>query len=200
MIRQFLCAVRESAQACCALMTPASIEFEPLTEADLPLLHYWLNRPHVLEWWTGESSLEEVRAKYLPRIGSDSVRRYLAYLNAEPIGYMQSYLAVETEDGWWAGNTDPGVLGIDQFIADPARLGQGLGAMMVARFAALLFSDPAVSRIQVSAGSAPDNVRAIRCYEKAGFRRRGMVITPDGPAAHDWTDRRSHSHDVLAPA
>jgi hypothetical protein len=49
-------------------MTHASLEFHPLTESDLPLLHSWLNRPHVLEWWTGETSVEEVRAKYLPSL------------------------------------------------------------------------------------------------------------------------------------
>ena len=168
-------------------MSSPSLEFHPLTESDLPLLHSWLNRPHVLEWWTSEPSLEEVRAKYLPRISSGSVRPYLAYLNSEPVGYIQSYLALETEDGWWLGNADPGVLGVDQFIAEPGSLGQGLGTVMVSQFAALLFRDPTVSSIQVD--PRPDNARAIRCYEKAGFRRRGVVTTPDGPALLMTLDR-----------
>ena len=161
-------------------MTYASLEFHLLTEADLPLLHSWLNRPHVLEWWSGEASLEEVRTKYLPRIGSGPVRPYLAYLGSKPVGYIQSYIAIETEDGWWVGNADPGVLGIDQFIAEPDWLGHGLGTVMASQFAALLFRDPTVSRVQ--ADPRPDNPRAIRCYEKAGFRSQGLVTTPDGPA------------------
>ncbi|MFH4351264.1 AAC(6')-Ib family aminoglycoside 6'-N-acetyltransferase, partial [Acinetobacter baumannii] len=30
----------------------------------------------------------------------------------------------------------------------------------------------------------PSNLRAIRCYEKAGFERQGTVTTPDGPAVY----------------
>jgi len=30
-------------------MTHASLEFQPLTESDLPLLHSWLNRPQAFE-------------------------------------------------------------------------------------------------------------------------------------------------------
>jgi aminoglycoside 6'-N-acetyltransferase Ib len=37
-----------------------------------------------------------------------------------------------------------------------------------------------VTRIQ--ADPAPTNLRAIRCYEKVGFRRVGVVSTPDGTA------------------
>jgi aminoglycoside 6'-N-acetyltransferase-1b/aminoglycoside 6'-N-acetyltransferase-2 len=168
-------------------MTHASLEFRALTESDLPLLHAWLNRPHVLEWWSGEVSLDDVRATYLPRISSETVRPYLACLGSEPIGYIQSYAAVETEDGWWVGQTDPGVLGIDQFIAEPDRLGQGIGTAMASQFAALLFRDPTVSRIQVD--PRPGNARAIRCYEKAGFRHLGVVTTPDGPALLMALDR-----------
>jgi RimJ/RimL family protein N-acetyltransferase len=29
---------------------------------------------------------------------------------------------------------------------------------------------------------SPANSRAIRCYEKAGFKKAGVVHTPDGPA------------------
>ena len=156
------------------------IEFRPLVESNFPLLQSWLNRPHVLEWWPGAPSLDEVRAEFLPLIGDGSVRPYLAFLADEPIGYIQSYVAVETEDGWWTGYTDPTVLGIDQFLADPGRLEQGFGTAMVSRFVERLLSDPGITRIQVD--PRPDNPRAIRCYEKAGFRPQGLITTPDGPA------------------
>ncbi|MBA1636771.1 AAC(6')-Ib family aminoglycoside 6'-N-acetyltransferase, partial [Escherichia coli] len=31
---------------------------------------------------------------------------------------------------------------------------------------------------------SPSNLRAIRCYEKAGFERHGTVTTPYGPAVY----------------
>ena len=51
---------------------------------------------------------------------------------------------------------------------------------MVRRFIRRLFEDPEVTMIQTD--PSPDNGRAIRCYEKAGFQRVGVVDTPDGPA------------------
>ena len=105
---------------------------------------------------------------------------YIAWLENIPIGYIQSYVAAGAGDGWWPDEHDPGVRGIDQFLADVHRLGQGLGTQMVREFVQFLFKDRAVTGIQ--ADPAPSNLRAIRCYEKAGFRRVGVINTPDGAA------------------
>jgi aminoglycoside 6'-N-acetyltransferase-1b/aminoglycoside 6'-N-acetyltransferase-2 len=96
-------------------------------------------------------------------------------------------VALGAGDGWWEDETDPGVRGIDQSIADPELLGQGLGTRLVGALVDLLFSDSQVSRIQTD--PAPHNLRAIRCYEKAGFRRIRTIVTPDGPALYMLRDR-----------
>ena len=57
------------------------IEFRPLEAQDLGRLFEWLNRPHVAEWWGGDTSLAPVPAKYLPRIASGSVRPHIAWLD-----------------------------------------------------------------------------------------------------------------------
>lgn len=157
-----------------------------MTEDDLPMLHDWLNRPHVVEWWGGEAarpSLAEVREQYLPRVmAEESVTPYIAMLGTEPIGYAQSYVAMGSGGGWWEGETDPGVRGIDQSLANAEQLGKGLGTQLVRALVELLFADPAVTKIQTDPD--PRNLRAIRCYEKAGFVRRGIITTPDGPAVY----------------
>jgi RimJ/RimL family protein N-acetyltransferase len=51
----------------------------------------------------------------------------------------------------------------------------------------LLFAEAAVTRIQTD--PAPDKPRAIRCYEKAGFRRVKTIRTPDGEAVYMVRDR-----------
>jgi aminoglycoside 6'-N-acetyltransferase Ib len=158
-----------------------ALRFERLTEADLPMLAEWLNRPHVAEWWADCQTLAEVREQYLPILTDGStVLSYFAYLERLPIGYIQSYVATDAGDGWWPDEHDPGVRGIDQFLADADSLGRGLGTQMIREFLHFLFADPTVTRIQ--ADPAPSNLRAIRCYEKAGFRRVGGVSTPDGAA------------------
>jgi RimJ/RimL family protein N-acetyltransferase len=170
-------------------MTPADIVFRPLCARDLPLLHEWLTRPHVAEWWGAPASRAEVEADYAPALaGTVPHWCYLAYAGGRPLGFIQAYAPVGFHDqGWWRDEHDPGVRGIDQFIADPDRLGQGLGAAMVRGFAAHLFADPAVTRVQTDPD--PANVAAIRCYEKAGFRAAGEVDTPDGRALLMYAER-----------
>ena len=164
-----------------------------MTEHDLPLLHDWLNRPHISEWWGGDEarpSLAQVQEHYLPRIlAEESVTPYIALLGDEPIGYAQSYVALGTGDGWWEHETDPGVRGIDQLLANPGQLGHGLGTRLVRELLELLFADPAVTKIQTD--PAPNNLPAIRCYEKAGFVREKVIATPDGPAVYMVQTRQS---------
>ena len=163
-------------------MTSPPFEFHPLTEARLPMLCQWLNRPHLQQWWReGIISLEAVRQHYLPRIvDPDTAHPYLALINDQPVGYIQYYRAAEGKVPWWPDQPGPGVLGINQFLADEDRLGQGLGTAMVSQFVARLMQDPGVTEIRVD--PRPDNRRAIRCYEKVGFRAVGPITTPDGPA------------------
>jgi len=173
-------------------MSGARFTFRTLSESDIPMLHRWLRRPHLLEWWRGEQSLQDVRAKYLPRIRTeDGARPFIALLDGEPAGYIQYYLADKGDPDWWPDwwpdGPGPGVLGIDQFLADPERLGRGLGTLMVSAFVARLFEDPSVTEIRVD--PHPDNERAIRCYEKVGFRRVGPFTSPDGPAVLMILDR-----------
>ena len=61
-------------------------------------------------------------------------------------------------------------------------LNKGLGTKLVRALVELLFSDPAVTKIQTD--PAPNNHRAMRCYEKAGFVQQKVITTPDGPAVY----------------
>lgn len=157
-----------------------------MTELDLPMLHDWLGRPHIVDWWGGREArptLDQVREHYLPGVlAKQAVTPYIALMGEEPIGFAQSYIALGSGDGWWEDETDPGVRGIDQSLANPGQLGKGLGTQLVRALVDLLFTDPAVTKIQTD--PAPDNLRAIRCYCKAGFEPRKNIATPDGPAVY----------------
>ena len=154
--------------------------FRPLTQSDLPRLHEWLNRAHVAEWWDEQRDLEYVLEAYGADLSSPVIRMFFAYLDDEPVGYIQVYRVMGADPEWWTEETDPGARGIDQFLANAEQLGQGLGSSMVRQFVASLFADPEVTQVQTD--PSPRNPRAIRACEKAGFRRVGEVSTPDGPA------------------
>jgi aminoglycoside 6'-N-acetyltransferase Ib len=161
---------------------PMQFDFKSVTECDLQLLFDWLNRPHVVEWWNGPTSLAQVRDKYLPRLSLDSsVHPYIARLNGIPVGFIQSYVVMAQQaSGWWLDERDPAAIGIDQCLADAENLGKGTGTAMITQFVEFLFRDWAVTKIQTD--PTPTNLRAIRCYEKVGFRKVGIVDTPDGSA------------------
>lgn len=164
----------------------AAFHFEGLRRADLPRLHDWLGRAHVARWWGPAPSLAEVEDHYGPMTDPAAhTRGHLAWLDAQPIGFIQCYVVLGSGDGWWEDETDPGARGIDCLLADGDRLGQGLGSAMLRAFVDRLFEDPAVTVVQTD--PSPDNGHAIRAYRRAGFEDQGPIVTPDGPA---WLMRR----------
>jgi RimJ/RimL family protein N-acetyltransferase len=162
-------------------MSGRRFEFRPLSGGDLPLLHEWVQRPHVAQWWDEPTTMDEIRDEYQPVVeGADSTRAFLVYDEGRAVGFIQSYVVVDSGAGWWPGEMDAGARGIDQFLADPQGLDRGVGTAMIQAFLRKLFEAPEVTVVQTD--PAPHNPRAIRCYEKAGFQRVGIVDTPDGPA------------------
>ena len=156
--------------------------------ADMPMLHEWLQRPHVAEAWTPTPSLDEVIEDFAPKTHPDyPVQGYIAFDGDHAIGFIQSYVVKDCGDGWWEDETDPRARGIVQFLANADQLGRGLGTAMVKAFVARLFEDPTVTQVQTDPN--PRNARAIRCYEKAGFRAIQEVDTPDGRALLMICDR-----------
>ena len=170
-------------------MTLSPITFRPVTRDDFPLLLDWLRRPHVAAWWSPTPGPAEIEADFGPSVdGTSPVRCYIAMQDDVAIGYIQSYRPVECHvDGWWLDEHDPGVVGIDQFLADGTRLGVGIGTAMIQAFIARLFADASVSRIQTDPD--PCNARAVRCYEKVGFTPARESITPDGHALLMYCER-----------
>jgi RimJ/RimL family protein N-acetyltransferase len=155
------------------------IEFRPLMEGDVPLFFEWLQRPHVREWWDSERTIEEVYANYFPPDAVRQAKAYIATRDGKPFAYIQSYLAIDANDGWWEGQHDASVAGMDLFLANENDRGRGLGTELVKEFAEKLFAE-GITKIQID--PSPENPRAIRCYEKAGFVRQREIVTPDGPA------------------
>ena len=75
--------------------SPERISFRPLAEADLPLLHRWLNTPHVSEWWkvNGKRNPDyaAVTGKFMPRIhGQEPVSCFLVLYDNRPVAFIES--------------------------------------------------------------------------------------------------------------
>jgi aminoglycoside 6'-N-acetyltransferase len=137
--------------------------FRPVVAADLPMLGAWLDRPHVAEWWDdADDKLAEIREA----MADPSTQPFIVELDGRPIGYLQCY-DPHREEGHPYRDQPKGTLGIDQFIGEPELVGAGHGSRLIAAFAEGLFRR-GVPRIIIDPD--PANGRAIRAYEKAGFR------------------------------
>jgi RimJ/RimL family protein N-acetyltransferase len=157
--------------------------FRPLAASDLELLQRWLNTPHVLEWWDRPGpTLDEVRAKYLPRVtGQSDAMPYVICVDDVPIGYIQSY---PVRAGAWGLPEVRAGAGLDLFIGDVHCLHRGLGPQILRQFVEeIVFRDKTVTACYID--PVPQNHSAIRAFEKAGFAYVGAATDPDsGLAVH----------------
>ncbi|MEW6641172.1 MAG: GNAT family N-acetyltransferase [Pseudomonadota bacterium] len=156
-------------------MTDMTYAFTPMTAADLPMIRQWLATPDVARWWQG---VDEQHAMISADLDEPAMAQWIVACDGRPFAYLQCYeLTGGFDDGF--GPQPAGTRGIDQFIGEPDLLDRGHGSAFIR-----LFTDRALAggTPRMLTDPAPANARAIRAYEKAGFRRDRVVDTPDGPA------------------
>ena len=145
-----------------------SVTLRLMTEHDLAMLYEWLNRIFI----SSSGGAEKKHARHSAgRTGTVLAKRFSArvrhsiHCNAE---WRADWVCPVVRCSWKGRmveeETDPGARGIDQSLANASQLGKGLGNWVRA-LVELLFNDPEVTKIQTDPSS---NLRAIRCYEKAG--------------------------------
>jgi RimJ/RimL family protein N-acetyltransferase len=158
-----------------------AISFRLMTRDDLPLVHEWHQRPHIVRWWTARTTFEETENHYLPTIeGTDPTDHYLALLDGEPLGMIQTYLVSDYPDFAALIGEGEGAAGVDLFIGDEAQTGRGLGTEMLRRFV----EEVVFARPETHVCVADPDIRnraSMRAFEKAGFQAiRGFVDPEDG--------------------
>src|SRR5262245_49342722 len=161
-----------------------AIGFRPMTRDDLELVHEWHQRPHVERWWTVRKTFEEVEEHYLPTIeGAEPTDHYIALLDGEPLGMIQTYLVSDYPD--WAAliGEGQGTAGLDLFIGDEAQTGRGLGTELIRSFVEeIVFARPETTACVAD----PDvrNTASLRAFEKAGFRAVSEFVDPSDGQVH----------------
>ncbi|MFC2028586.1 GNAT family N-acetyltransferase [Chloroflexota bacterium] len=156
--------------------------FRKLQLDDLELLHAWLNTPHVSRWYGCKlPTYEQVFQKYAPRIkGQIPTQTYLILVDETPIGYIQTYRMSDHPEYNAHVEADEHTAGLDLFIGQADLIHKGFGTAILTRFLAdVVFKDQSISSCVV--GPEPDNLAAIRCYEKVGFRYYRTIHQPSEP-------------------
>ena len=149
------------------------VELRPMVEADRTSLLAVLSDPSVVEWWD-------------PRGAEHSADELLA---GEPDWFVW---AIEV-DGALAGSiqaseeNDPDYrhAGIDIFMSAPFQ-GRGLGTDTVRTVARWLFDERGHHRLTIDPAAA--NARAIRTYEKVGFRPVGVMRRYERGVSREFHD------------
>ena len=150
-------------------------QFRPMTAADLPLVKRWLAEPHVVQWWGDAREQFELVSGDLE---VEAMDQFIVATDDRPFGYIQCYdLEAWPDNGF--GDHPRGTRAIDQFIGEPAMVDRGHGSAFIRTFIDRLLAS-GVPRVITDPD--PANARAIRAYEKAGFRRDRLVDTLDGEA------------------
>lgn len=153
-------------------MTDRLVSFAKLRDTDLPRLRAWLSAAHVQEWWgDAESEMHEIES----HLANRKVEMFVFSLDAQPTGYIQCYDPRDWPGHGFDGEA-PGTRGIDLFIGEPDMIGRGVGTAVIRAFCDRLFARGAPA---VVIDPDPANARAIRTYEKAGFRAFGRFSDPE---------------------
>jgi aminoglycoside 6'-N-acetyltransferase len=146
-----------------------------MTAADLPDLGRWLRMPHVAEWW-GEPDAQLTLVR--DDLDHPAMKQFVVELAERPFAYLQCYdPAAWPNNGF--GAVPVGARGIDQLIGEPDMINCGHGSALIRDFVERLLQ---AGTSRVLTDPSPHNARAIRAYEKAGFRSDRPVTTPDGAA------------------
>jgi len=147
--------------------TPMRYSFRPVANADLILLETWRTMPHVVKWW-GEPHVEPD----VEKLADARIAMWIVEYEGRPFAFRQDYAPHDWHPHPFA-HLPPGSRGIDQYIGTPEMIGRGHGTNFVRQHCERLFS---MGVPAIGTDPHPDNARAIRAYQNAGFLIRSEPL------------------------
>lgn len=147
------------------------LTFAPVEAKHYEMLRRWLEAPHMRQWW-GEPEEELGFIRDMVE-GRDTTRPFLIMLDSRPVGYIQCWFIGHhqneewTKDHPWLLELPEDTVGVDLSIGEPELLSQGIGSAALSAFVAKLRAE---GHRSIIIDPDPANGRAVRAYEKAGFR------------------------------
>jgi aminoglycoside 6'-N-acetyltransferase len=147
------------------------VVLRPATEADVPGLIAILRTPEVARWWSAraEEDLQDALADadttlWVVLDGDDEIGLVQAWEEPDPM-YRHAGIDISLHPDWH---------------------GRGLGADTVRTVARHLFDDRGHHRVTID--PAAHNARAIRSYERVGFRPVGVMRQYERGPDGTWHD------------
>ncbi|MEA5510586.1 GNAT family N-acetyltransferase [Crocosphaera sp. UHCC 0190] len=139
------------------------INLRPCTPADLDLLRYWDQQPHVISSDPNDDWEWEVELNRAP----EWREQLIAEIEGHPIGFIQIIDPAREDSHYW-GDAADNLRAIDIWIGEKTDLGKGYGTKIMQVAITRCFADPTVTTILVD--PLANNSRAHRFYERLGFK------------------------------
>jgi aminoglycoside 6'-N-acetyltransferase len=149
------------------------VRLRPASPADAPRLAEIRRTPEVYARWRGG---DDMLAAVEEDLAEPDMVGYVIELDARVVGWIQ-----------WQPEDDPDYrhASIDIYV-DPSVQGRGVGTDAVRTLARHLIVDHGHHRLEID--PAVDNVAAIRCYTKVGFRPVGVLRRSERGPDGTWHD------------
>ncbi len=155
----------------------AGVQLKPATRRDAGLIRSWLITPDIQEWWGPLSSTE---AEVNIALSSGHAICRLIECDGEAVGYCHAIDATLWGDQL-PDALEPGTWDLDIFVASERHRGQGIGQIALAALKDEVFSTTLA--VAVCVFPSIRNERAVRAYEKAGFKWQSIWNDPHaGPS------------------
>jgi aminoglycoside 6'-N-acetyltransferase len=141
-----------------------------LEHRDKSMMVKWLSDNKVLQYYGGRNNpYNESMVERKFYNGSNKTRCIIEYFQM-PIGYIQFYpISKEDYEEYGLDNLEGIVYGADQFIGEIKYWGQGIGKLLIELMISYLVREKGVKKVVLDPQSW--NERAIKCYEKCGFKK-----------------------------
>lgn len=144
------------------------------TMTDYQLMQDWFSEPELQQFvWCDEKGegpvpLSRIEEKYGGRVKAQKdVFLFFILLEGAPIGFIQYYIQ------------DERTIGLDMWIGEKANRSRGYGSKALGQMAVLIHArHPGVSTLFIDPEA--ENIRAVKCYEKAGFQNTGVFTDEEG--------------------
>lgn len=150
--------------------------FRLATNADLPMLRRWRHTPEVLPWW---GPWQHPDAEFGAHLANPAMTMWIVEAGGRPFAFAQDY-ACHAWDPHPFSYLTLGSRGVDLYIGEPDMLDHGHGTALLRQHCDWLFAQGVPT---IGTDPHPDNIRARRAYQKAGFTEvSGPVDTRWGRA------------------
>ena len=152
------------------LIEKDEITIRDFTERDLSIMLKWLTDERVLEYHEGRDvrfTMDTLAVHFLEAI-PDGFRLIIEYKKS-PVGYAQVYrVSGEMFDEYDYPDDGHIVFAMDQFIGEPECWSKGMGSSFLKMMTVYLKENMTAERVLLDPHQ--NNHRAIRAYEKVGFK------------------------------